>query len=80
MGLPGGTMVKNLPSNAGDAKRCRFDPWVRKIPAIGNSNPLQYSCPENSMDKGAWRTSPWGQKESNTTEHAHTRNTPQRHR
>ena len=56
MGLPGGTMVKNLPTNAGDAKRCRFDPWVRKIPAIGNSNPLQYSCLENSMDKGAWQT------------------------
>ena len=31
MGFPDGAMVKNLPDNAGDAK-CRFDPWVRKIP------------------------------------------------
>jgi len=32
-----------------------FDPWVRKIPPrIGNGTPLQYSCLENSMDRGAW--------------------------
>ena len=28
-------------------------PWIRKIPEEGNDNPLQYSCLENSMDKGA---------------------------
>jgi len=27
-----GLVVKNLPANAGDIKRCRFNPWVRKIP------------------------------------------------
>ena len=32
----------------------RFDPWVGKIPGGGHGNPLQYSCLENSMDKGAW--------------------------
>ena len=35
-------------------KRCWFDPWVRKIPGVGNGNPLQYSCPDNSTDRGAW--------------------------
>ena len=34
----------------------------------GNGNPLQYSCLENPMDRGAWWTSPWGPKESDTTE------------
>ena len=36
-------MVKILPANAG-AKRCKFDPWVRKIPWRGKDNRMQYSC------------------------------------
>ena len=36
-------------------ERPGFDPWVRKILGEGNGNPLQYSCLENSMDRGAWR-------------------------
>ena len=32
-------------------RRCRFDPWVGKIPGGGNGNPFQYSCLENSMDR-----------------------------
>ena len=36
-------------------RRCRFDPWVRKIPWGRNDNLLQYSCLENPMDRGAWR-------------------------
>ena len=35
-------------------KRHQFDPSVVKIPGVGNGNPLQYSCLENSMDRGAW--------------------------
>ena len=35
-------------------KRHRFNPWVEKIPWRRHDNPLQYSCPENPMDKGAW--------------------------
>ena len=31
-----------------------FNPWVRKSPGEGNGNPLQYSCLENPMDRGAW--------------------------
>ena len=42
--------VKNLPA----LQETRFDTWVRKIPEGGNGNPLQYSCLENSMDRGAW--------------------------
>ena len=32
-----------------------IDPWVRKSPEEGNGNPLHYSCPENLLDRGAWR-------------------------
>ena len=33
----------------------RFNPWVGKIPEVGNGNPLQYSCLEDSMDRGVLR-------------------------
>ena len=36
-------------------KRRRFDPWVRKIPWSRKCNLLQYSCLENSKDRGAWQ-------------------------
>ena len=50
--LPGATMVKkNLPANAGDTD---FIPGSRRSPGEGTGNPLLYSCPENSMDRGAW--------------------------
>ena len=35
-------------------RQCGFNPWVRKVPGEGNGNPLQYSCLENPMDRGAW--------------------------
>ena len=35
-------------------RRPSFDPWFEKIPGEGNGYPLQYSCLENSMDRGAW--------------------------
>ena len=44
-------MVKNLPANAGDA---RSIPGLGSSPREGNDNPLQYSCLENPMDRGAW--------------------------
>ena len=45
---------KNLPANARDIKRYRFNPWVGKIPVGGTSTPFQYSFQENSMYRGAW--------------------------
>ena len=38
------------------SRRCRFNPWVRKIPWRTKCNPLQCSCLEDSMDRGAWWT------------------------
>ena len=48
-------VVKYLTANAGRCKRSGFSPWVGKIPWKGHDSPLQYSCLENSMDRGAWR-------------------------
>ena len=65
MGFPGGTMVKNLPANAGDIGSIS-DP--RRSPGEGNGNPLQYFCPENSMNRRAWQTTVHEvAKESDTT-------------
>jgi len=50
-GFPGGSAVKNLPANAGDEYPI---PASGRSPGKGNGNPLQYSCLENSMDRGAW--------------------------
>ena len=50
MGLPGGSAVKTLPV-AGDVGSI---PGLGRSPGEGNGNPLQYSCLENSMDRGAW--------------------------
>ena len=49
--FPGGSVVKNLPANAGDPGSI---PGPGRSPGEGNDNPLQYSCLENSMDRGAW--------------------------
>ena len=57
---------KNLPANAGGTRDSI--PWLGRSPGEGNGNPLQYSCLENSMDEGAWSYSPWGHKESGSTE------------
>ena len=51
LGFPGGTMVKNLPANAGDAGSV---PELGRSPGEGNGNPLQYSCLGNPMDREAW--------------------------
>ena len=50
-------------------RRCGFDPWVRKTPGVGNGNPLQYSCLENSMDRRPWWAMVYGvEKESDTAD------------
>ena len=50
-------MVKNLPANAGDLRDMGLIPGSGRSLGEGNGNPLQYSCLENSMDRGAWRAS-----------------------
>ena len=47
-------MVKNLPANAGDARYLGSIPGSGRSPGVGNGNPLQYSCLDNSMDREAW--------------------------
>ena len=56
LGVPGGSVVKNLPANAGDAGDMSSVPGSRRSPGEGNDNPLQYSCLEDPMDTGAWQT------------------------
>ena len=45
---------KNLLAKAGDSKDVGLIPGSGRSPGVGNDNPLQYSCQENSMDRGAW--------------------------
>ena len=47
-------MVKKLPANAGDIRDPGLIPGSGKSPGGGLGNPLQYSCLENPMDRGAW--------------------------
>ena len=54
-GLPGDSVVKNLPANAGASGDTGSIPGSGRFPGVGNGNPLQYSCPENFMDRGCWR-------------------------
>ena len=51
MGFPGGSAVKNLPANAGNTGSI---PGLGRSPGERNGNPLQHSCLENPMDRGAW--------------------------
>ena len=47
-------MIKNLPANAGDLREADLIPGSRISPGGGHGNPLQCSCLENPMDRGAW--------------------------
>ena len=48
-------MVKNLPANAGNVRDPGSIPGSGRLPGGGHGNPLQFSCLENPMDRGAWR-------------------------
>jgi len=52
MGFPGSAVVKNPPANAGDAGDWGLIPGSGRSPGGRHSNPLWYSCLENSMDRG----------------------------
>ena len=53
-------LVKNQPASTGEERDVGLIPRLGKIPGVGNGNPLQYSCLENSMDTGAWRATVHG--------------------
>ena len=74
MGLPHGSTVKDsAASSAGDTEDSSLIPGWGRSPWRRKWQPLQYSCLKNPLDRGAWWAySPWDQKESDTTELAHT--------
>ena len=53
-GFPGGSVVRNLPANSEDTRDMGLIPGLGRFPGGGNGNPLQYSCWDTPMDRGAW--------------------------
>ena len=66
MGFSGGSVVKNLPANAGDTGVAGSIPGLRRSSGGENGNPLQYSCQDNPMDREAWRATVPGVTKSQT--------------
>ena len=64
-GFPDGSDGKESACNAGDPGSI---PELGRSPGEGNGNPLQYSCLENSMDRGAWQATVHGVSDLDTTE------------
>ena len=69
-------MVKNLPPNAGEAKDVGLIPGLGRSPGEGNGNPLQYSCLENSVERGAWQATILRVAQSQTQLSSHTHAIP----
>ena len=71
-------MVKNPPASAGDARDSGSIPGSGRSSGEGNGNPLQYSCLEDSTDRGAWQATVHGMAEMDMAEqlsiHVHTHN------
>ena len=59
-------MVKNLPSNGGDTKDVGSISGLGKSPGEGDGSPLQYSCLDNPLDRGAWQATLHGVTKSQT--------------
>ena len=68
LGFPGGTDSRESACNEGNPG---LIPGSGRSPREGNGNPLQYSCLENSRQRSLVGCSPWGCKESDTTEQLH---------
>ena len=69
-------MVKNPPANAGAAGDLGSIPGLGRSPGGGHGNPLQYSHPDNPMNRGAWLSyRPWSHKETRLSHcgHVHRR-------
>ena len=54
MGFPGGAVVKEFPCQHRDTRDEGLIPGSGRSSRVGDGNPLQHSCLENSMDRGAW--------------------------
>ena len=67
-GFPGGAVVKNPPASEGDARHWSLILGQGRSPEEGNGNPLQDSCLENPMDRGAWWATVHGVAESDAAE------------
>ena len=67
-GFPGGSVGKESICNAGDLRDMDLIPGSRRSPGGGHGNPFQFSCLENSMDRGAWQTTVHGVTELDMTE------------
>ena len=59
-GFPGGSVVKNPPTNAGDTGDVGSIPGLGRFPGVENSNSFQYSCLKNPINRGASRTTVLG--------------------
>ena len=59
-GIPGGSVVKNPPANAGDAGDMGSISASGRFPGRENGNPLQYSCLENFVGRGVWQAAVYG--------------------
>ena len=66
MGFPGGAVVKYPLAKAGDTGDVGLIPGSGRSPGVGNGNPLQYSCLENSMDRKTWWSTVHGVTKSQT--------------
>ena len=65
-GFPGSLVVENPPANAGDAGDVGSVPGLGRSRRGGNGNPLQYSCLENPVDRGASLATVYGVTKSQT--------------
>ena len=77
LGFPGNTSGREPTCQCRRPRRNRFNSWVRKIPRERNSNPHQYSCPENPTDRGAWWVTVHG---ADTTKAAEHKREPETHK
>ena len=73
LGFPGPAVVKNPPAKAGETQETLASiPGLGRSLGVGNGNPVQYSCLENSMDRRAWQATVRGVAKSQTRLSTHT--------
>ena len=66
--VSGFLVIKNLLANVGDIRELGSVPGLGRSPLGGHSNPLQFSCLENPMEKGAGQATVYSAAQSNTTD------------